>query len=93
MWLERNRAEAEDLVQETLMQARQLVPGVYRSKDCSACIKVSCTRSSASARLRSSHIASRKRRSACGNASASKAAHACSPFFRFLISIRRRDAL
>ena len=54
-------------------QARQFVPGVNRWNDWSACTSVSCTRSSASMRSRSSHMAWRNSRSTCGIASASKA--------------------
>src|SRR4029450_13549589 len=57
-------------------QARQFVPGWKRWNDRSACIIVSCTTSSASARFRSNHMARRKRRSACGNTSPSNAAQA-----------------
>src|SRR5262249_11449088 len=57
-------------------QARQFVPGWKRWNDFNACIIVSCTTSSASARFRTNHIARRNRRSACGNTSPSNAVQA-----------------
>src|SRR6266446_1020348 len=77
-------------------QRRQVGLRDVSGEDWSACIIVSCTRSSASDRLRSNHIASRNSRSTCGRASASKAAHAWSsaadPGFRpITIRLRRLD--